>query len=102
MASEWNTVLINMVTVIPPTIMALAALKSSQRVEKKVGDTPDGTTIADETISHNSTLRLATAILDRMDERLEAVEKSSAETAKSYSGHAQWHAEGMPERRKPR
>lgn len=100
MASEWSTVLINIVTVVPPTIMALAALKSSQRIEKQVATKDDGRTIADATISQDSTLKIATAILDRMDDRLAAVEKSQVKSMKWHDDHEAWHAEGRPERRK--
>lgn len=94
-----TTVIINLLTVIPPTIMALAAFQSARRVEKKVGDTPEGQTIADSAISHDSTLRIATAILDRMDERLEAVEKGQVKSNKWHDNHEAWHAAGEPERR---
>lgn len=93
MANGWETVLINIVTIVPPTIMALAALKASQRVEKNIGETPDGTgSIAQVAADTHSATRLATTILDRMDERLEAVEKGQ-------KNHEDWHAKGMPERR---
>lgn len=93
-------VLINLFTVIPPTIMAFAALKSSSRVEKEVKTNNGAPTIAESTISQESTLKIATAILDRMDERLEAVEKGQKKSLAWHDNHEEWHAAGMPERRK--
>ena len=93
-------ILINLLTVIPPTIMALAALKSSQRVEKQVATDDGGPTIAEATISQDSTLKIAAAILDRMDERLEAVEKTQVQSMKWHDDHEAWHNSGRPERRK--
>lgn len=100
MTSEFNTVLINMITVIPPTIAALAAFKATQSVKvqvrdvkDQVGETDGAGTIATATADTQSSVLLATKILDRMDERLEAVEKGQ-------KAHADWHAKGQPERRK--
>lgn len=87
------SVIVNLIVTIPPTIMALAALRSSQRVERQVKTGEDTPTIAEAAISSESTLRIATAILDRMDERLSAVEKGQ-------TSHEIWHAAGMPERRR--
>lgn len=91
--------LANVVSIVPPTIMAYAALQSSKRTERKVGDV-NGTTIADATLSQDSTLRLIGAILDRIDERVEAVEKRQVESHRWHDNHEKWHAAGMPERRK--
>lgn len=93
MASEFNTVLINMITVVPPTIAALAAFKATQSVKAQVGEVDGRGTLATSTADTQSSVLLATKILDRMDERLEAVEKGQ-------KAHEKWHAEGKPERRK--
>lgn len=95
-------IIINLFTVIPPTIMALAALKSSQRVERQVGSDGEGhgATLMEKTASQDSTLKLATAILDRIDERLEAVERGHVASMRWHDSHEEWHASGMPERRK--
>lgn len=102
--SALTVIITNMLTIVPPTIMAFAALKTAQRTEKKVGDPTDQegnrTSIAARTTSQDSTLRLATAILDRIDERLEAVEKTQLQSMRWHENHEEWHAAGMPERRK--
>lgn len=100
MPSDTSTVLINMFTVIPPTIAALAAFRATQSVKvqvkdvkDQVGETDGSGTIAAATADTQSSILLATKILDRMDERLETVEKGQ-------KAHELWHAEGQRERRK--
>lgn len=100
MPSDTSTVLINMFTVIPPTIAALAAFRATQSVKvqvkdvkDQVGETDGEGTIAAATADTQSSVVLVAKILDRMDERLEFVEKGQ-------KAHADWHAKGQPERRK--
>lgn len=97
-----TTVMINAITVVPPTIMAFAALKSSQKVGKAVGDSAvdQGVTLADAALQQDSSLRLLSAILDRIDERLEHVEMKTELLTDDAASHAEWHRKGQPERRK--
>lgn len=91
---DFSTIMINIVTIVPPTIAALAAFRATQSVKAQVGETDGEGTIAQSTADTQSSVLLATRILDRMDERLETVERGQRE-------HEDWHASGRPDRRKP-
>lgn len=91
---DFNTILVNIITIVPPTLAALAAFRATQTVKARVGE-PDGEgTIASSAADTQSSVLLATRILDRMDERLRTVEDGQ-------KSHSEWHAAGRPDRRKP-
>lgn len=92
---NFNTILINIITIVPPTIAALAAFRATQSVKAQVGETDGEGTIAQSTADTQSAVVIATKILDRMDERLQTVERGQ-------KAHSEWHASGSPDRRKPR
>ena len=106
MSDELSTVIINAIAVIPPTLMALAALKSSKRIESQV-ETQGQTTLGEASSSQDHTLRIVANVLDRIDERLDtvetgvkAVERKAQLLADDADSHAAWHRKGQPERRK--
>lgn len=98
-------ILINMIVTIPPTIMAFAALKQAQKVGKQVGEVTDeqgsvAGNLAEAAISQDSSLKLLGAILSRIDSRLETLETTQKRSIRWHDSHEEWHAAGMPERRK--